>query len=57
MIIKVELLIDVSDDYLDNCKREARNIPQIILDDIQTHIEYGTDSKIIMAEAYEGTKE
>ena len=57
MIIKVELLVDISEHVIDLYKEDSRNVSQIILDKIQNHMECDTDIKIIIAEAYEGTKE
>lgn len=51
MIIKVDLLIDVSPHYLNIHEKE--NIPQIILNDIIANIEFDNKLKIVAAQANE----
>ena len=54
MIIKIEFLIDTNEEELKELyEGDERNIPQIILDELQTTLEYGDlCSKIIIGQAF-----
>ena len=51
MIVKIELLIDVPDKFIALYQGDPRNMPQIILDEIKSDLEFDGYLKIILAEA------
>jgi len=55
MIIKVEMIIDTTDlcDQEYNAEPRTKNQPQILLEEIQSNLEFDGLYKVVFAEAYE----